>query len=160
MEAAVEAVTAAGPKRKAGRPRKNPLIEDATRKMPDRVPIGGLTDALSVEGKSPDFYYRWVKDTAENGQSVLKHTRAGYNFAQADEGLIIGAHSVYRTDNVGSIIRAPAGKGEFLYLMRQPMKFRKEDLKAKHARVDQTEEAMRETEHDGGYGEIKISRST
>ncbi len=128
--------------------------------MPDRVPIGGLTDALAVEGKSPDFYYRWVKDDAEDGQNILKHTRAGYFFAQADEGLLIGDYSVYKTENVGSIIRVPAGKGEFLYLMRQPMKFRKEDLKAKARRVDGTEEAMTAPALDGGYGEIKPSRST
>lgn len=157
-EVAVEA-----PKRKRGRPSKADIAARAsleeTGRTSKRVPISGQRDNLQVEGKDPDFYYRWVKDTAENGSNILKHTRAGYSFARDEEGLVIGEANVYRSENVGSCIRVPAGFGEYLYLMKQPMRYREEDLQLKAQGIDEVEDSMRHAnEAAGEYGSIKIER--
>ena len=150
-------------KRGRGRPRSNPAVssEETTRK-PIRVPITGHRDPLQLEGTDPDFFYRWVKDTAETGSNILRHTQAGYSFVTDEEGLIIGESTVYKSDNVGTCIRVPAGSGEYLYLMKLPMEWRIEDDKAKAREVDATEEGLRETleqyKSDGGYGNVEINR--
>jgi len=139
-----------------------PAVKTTTRKKTQRkarVPISGRNDQLAVEGKDPDFYYRWVLDTSEKGSNILKHTRAGYVFATKDEGLQIGSASVYINDHVGSHIRVPAGRdGENLYLMKLPMEYREEDLAAKTQVINETEESLLKVKPEGGYGEVKISR--
>ena len=123
-----------------------------------RVPVSGRHDKLAVEGKDPNYYYYWVADTSEKGSEILKYQRAGYVFATKDEGLIIGADSVFINDHVGSHIRVPAGKnGGNLYLMKLPMELREEDLAAKNAQINETEEGLRQHKPEGGYGEVKIS---
>ena len=131
-----------------------------TRRKAERVPISGQNDPLEVNGKDPDFYYRWVLDKSEKGTNILKHERAGYVFAEKSEGLIIGSSSVYVNDHVGSFIRVPAGKsGENMYLMKQPMEYREEDLGAKATTVNATEERLQAgNEADGRYGRVKIER--
>ncbi len=130
------------------------------RKKTERVPISGRNDPLAVDGKDPNFYYRWVYDQSEKGTSILKYQRAGYDFATKDEGLVIGAASVYINDHVGSHIRVPAGKdGGNMYLMKQPREYRDEDLAAKKGVVNDTEQRLREVKPEGGYGEVKISRN-
>lgn len=123
-----------------------------------RVPISGRTDQMAVEGKDPAFYYRWVYDTSEKGTNILKHTRAGYVFAEKSEGLEIGSSSVYINDHTGSHIRVPAGRdGGDMYLMKLPMEYREEDLAAKKDVVDGTVQQLHASKPEGSYGEIKIS---
>ena len=124
-----------------------------------RQPISGRNDRLAVEGTDPNFYYRWVLDTSEKGSNILKHTNAGYTFTKKDEGLVVGAASVYVNDHVGSHIRVPAGReGENLYLMKLPMEYREEDLETKRQTVNETEQSLLQVKPEGGYGEVKISR--
>ena len=131
-----------------------------SRRKPERVPISGQNDPLEVHGKDPDFYYRWVLDESERGTNILKYTRAGYVFAEKSEGLQIGSSSVYTNEDVGTHIRVPAGRsGGFMYLMKQPMGYREEDLGAKAAHVNSTEESLVDAQKsDGKYGEVKIKR--
>jgi hypothetical protein len=148
-------------KRGRGRPRKNPAVsaDGANTRPSSRVPISGQRDPLVIEGKDPSFYYRWVKDTAENGNNILRHNRAGYTFVTNEEGLVVGEANVYKSENVGTCIRVPAGFGEYLYLMKQPMTYRHEDVQAKSREIDSTEEALRHAGKDGeNYGNIRIER--
>ncbi len=99
-------------------------MPSTTLRKKERVPISGRNDPLAVEGKDPNYYYRWVHDQSEKGTNILKYQRAGYEFATKDEGLVIGAASVYINDHVGSHIRVPSGKdGGNMYLMKQPGSF-------------------------------------
>lgn len=124
-----------------------------------RHPISGRNDPLAVEGKDPNFYYRWVYDTSENGTAILKYKRAGYLFAQKSEGLIVGSSSVVVHEDVGSHVRVPAGRdGGYMFLMKLPKEYRQEDLEAKSQVVSDTEQALIREKPEGGYGEVKITR--
>lgn len=107
----------------------------------ERVPVNGMRDKLTVIGKDPDYHYYWCKDNNEEGQEIFNFKRAGYEFVRATE-VKVGQSSVYKTDNVGSIIRQPAGFGEWLYLMKQPMEFYEVDQKTEQDRITSRENEM------------------
>lgn len=144
------------PKRKAGRPSRADIL--ARQKATVRTPITGERSILHVEGKMPGFKYRWIKDTDETGSEVLRFLSAGYEFARRSEGIIVGDNSVYASKAVGSLVRVSAGsQGDYLYLMKIPEDWYKEDQEAKSRIVDQTEDAIKAPEIGGSYGSIKIS---
>lgn len=126
-----------------------------------RVPVNGQRDKLSVYGLSPDFFYRFVKDNSEDGQRIFTFLRAGYDFVQADE-VTVGQEVVYSTENVGSIVRQPAGDGTYLYLMKLPMALHQEDERAKAAEIDSLERQMTrarnpDDDENKNYGSNKLS---
>jgi len=125
-----------------GQRTERPNTVDSRAERPsERTPINGMRDKLTVFGKSDDYYYYWVKDGNEEGQEIFNHKQAGYEFVHAGE-VKIGQSAVYKTANVGSIIRQPAGFGEWLYLMKQPMDFHEEDHKAEQDRILAKEKSM------------------
>ena len=86
---------------------------------------------------------------------------AGYEFVTNAQGVSVGQGNVYKSDNVGSIIRTPAGNGDFLYLMRIPKEFHEEDAKAKEDINKSIEDGMkRSTSKSAGaddlYGSVEI----
>lgn len=147
-------------KRGRGRPRKESAAD-----RHERVPVGGFRDKLTVQGTDPNFYYRWVLDIDATGSRILEHMQAGYVFASPDEGIKIGQTYVFSTPDYGDVLRRPANKqGDFLYLMKLPMEYRKEDLAAKAEQANQLEKALKKPSQlekdmaDGGvYGDIKIT---
>ena len=150
------------PKRKRGRPPKNQTRAASEARPRERIPVSGHRDILTVLGKDPDFAYRWVGDVSEDGQRIYRFKMAGYDFAPADE-LKIGTHMVYKTENIGSIIRTPAGgrgSGGFLYLMRILQEFADEDAAKKAALIDDTESnGNAADELEGQYGQGKTEHS-
>ena len=64
---------------------------------------------------------------------------------------------MYKSDNVGSFIRIPNEDGRWLFLMKIPMDWHEEDLKAAQEVVDQKEETIRSTDIEGSYGEVKLN---
>jgi len=121
--------------------RPNANADSRAERPSERVPVNGMRDKLTVHGKDPSFHYYWCKDNNEEGQEIFNFLRAGYVFVRADE-VKIGQDAVYKTESVGSIIRQPAGFGEWLYLMKQPMDFYLEDQKAEQDRILSRENAM------------------
>ncbi len=126
---------------------------------PKRVPLSGDRSKLIVDNMDPDYYYRWILDTSHTGGRIHAAKAAGFEFANPDDHNV-GDLSVYKTKDVGSIIRVPDGKsGESLYFMRQPMKYREEDLALKKQKViNVTDEAFRKEE--GQYGKTTIGDKT
>ena len=146
-------------KRGRGRPRKNPVGEPTVTKE-TRVPVAGFRDVLTVEGKDPEYHYRFVLDQDEKGQRIFQHQRAGYTFCTPDEGLTIGQSAVYKSDGVGSIIRVPNEDGRWLYLMKMPKDWHEEDVAKASEQVDATEESLQHSTVEGSYGhKLDISRS-
>ena len=148
-------------KRGPGRPRKNDVSRaDATTGRPPRVPVSGNRDILTISGKDPAFEYRWILDAAESGQRILKFQNAWWDLVKSDDGQhTVGQDMVYKSDNVGSIIRVPAGSGKFYYLMRIQKEYYEADQKAKQVDISEREQAITQTDSDDGqYGEVKISR--
>lgn len=148
-------------KRGPGRPRKNDVSRaDVTNGRAPRVPVSGNRDILTIEGKDPSFEYRWIIDSAENGQRIQKFNKAWWELVQSDDGQhTVGQDMVYKTENVGSVIRVPAGTGKFYYLMRIPKEYFTADQNEKQKDIKDRESAMTQTDSDNGqYGNIKLSR--
>jgi len=166
MEVSSEAAVEISPvKRGRGRPRKTPLNanseqEGLTNKR-KRVSVDGQRDRINVQGKDPNFYYRWVKDSSDTGSRILTFIRAGYDFVKPDEVDGIGADTFFQTKQGGTVIRETAGNGDWLYLMKQPMEYRLEDEATKAKKVND-QEAIATEAPDGGdmfYGNnIQIKR--
>ena len=130
-----------------------------------RVPLGRYREILGVYGKDPAFYYRWVKDVTHNGSRILEMQRAGYELVSADE-VTVGEDKIDRDVHDGGVVRLNYG-GETLYLMKQPMEFREEDVALHHKDIDDTERSILnpnlDPEDSGNYGpaqygEIKVTR--
>ena len=149
-------------KRGRGRPRKNDVdrAEDVSGRPAQRVPVSGNRDILTIQGKDPAFEYRWILDGSEDGQRVQRFRNAWWELVHSDDGQHkVGQDMVYKTENVGSLIRVPAGSGKFYYLMRIPKEYYKEDQAAKQSDITDREKAITQTDSDNGqYGNIKISR--
>jgi len=157
------------PKRRRGRPTKAEVAarNEAERQQKKaevrrkRVPVSGNRDILTVHGKDPNYMYRWVLDSKETGQRIWKFKQAGYDHVTSDE-VQVGDMMVYKSDNVGSIVRHPAGKENYLYLMKIRKEWYEEDQAAKMEDLAMSEkEHMRErdTESDDGmYGGGRLQR--
>ena len=121
-------IAADKPKNKGGRPRKYVAKTGVTRETRDT--IDGVRDKLSVEGKDPNFHYFFALDTDEHGTELFRLQRAGYTFVQSDE-VVVGQADVYKSHDVGSIVRVPAGRdGRYHYLMKIPMDWYLDDQRA------------------------------
>ena len=123
---------------------------------PDRVPVSGSRDIMTVFGKEDDFVYRWVNDINEAGSRILKFKRGGYEFARNELGendYVIGQEAVYQSKNDGSIIRLPVGTDKtgnpmHAYLMRIKKEFYVEDQNAKEKTLREEEEAIMRAVND------------
>lgn len=119
-----------------------------------RVPMNGLErDLLSVEGKNPDYKYRWIYDKDGTGTRLVRAETAGYEFA-APVSHMVGDSTVYKTSDGGSVIRIPGGKGNYQYLMRIRREWYDEDQKAKAQAIDENEASRHQPDSDGQYGKV------
>ena len=158
MTTEVNAVKKRGP----GRPRKNDInrAEDVSGRPRVRVPVSGNRDILTIVGKDPAFEYRFVLDKSEDGQRIKRFKDAWWVLVDGSDGQhIVGQDTVYKTENVGSIIRVPAGNSQFYYAMRIPKEYYKQDQNLKQTEITDREKAIIETDSDNGqYGNINLSR--
>ena len=88
---------------------------------PRRVPMsaGSAADNVPDEAKDPNFYFRWCADYDKG--KIQRYQAAGYEFV---------------LDKDGNRIKRPSG--DSLYLMRQPMEYREQDLLAKRNKIVET----------------------
>jgi len=123
----------------------------------DRVPVSGLRDILTVEGKDPKYHYHWVVDTDERGGRIMKFKRGGYDLVPASD-VEIGQDSVYKSKQDGSLVRMPTGGGKHSYLMKIKQEWYEQDQKAAQEAIAETEQSMTrpDTAEGGQYGSIKI----
>jgi hypothetical protein len=125
---------------------------------PKRIPISGHRDILTVENKNPDFHYHWFSDKSDTGNRIQRAKLAGYEFVKSEE-VSVGDAMVYKSANVGSIVRVPDGRsGNYLYLMKLPMEWREEDLQSRNDITNKTETQISRAREEGQYGDVKISR--
>ena len=141
---------------KRGRPKK----ENKKRR---RVSVAGGRDVLTVEGKDPAYRYYWVCDYNEDGARINTFLEAGYEFVKAGTHRI-GAARAGDPQNVGSVERKPSGHDRdgnqlFLYLMRQPLEWYKEDKQEKLNEIKRrsTQFISEYQKQTGVYGDIKLS---
>lgn len=130
---------------------------------PERVPVSGLRDIMTVLEKDPDYEYRWVVDTDERGSRIMKYLRGGYTLSPAG-AVNVGEDAVYKTKDSGSIIRLATGGGKYSYLMQIRKEWYDADRRAAQASIDETERSMRkaipkdeaENNEHGQYGSVQI----
>lgn len=145
-------------KRGAGRPPKEGRYR-LNVKRDTRIAVGGYRDILTLENTDPDYHYYWELDSSETGPTIHRRLLAGYSFVQDDEGVLVGQASVFKSEAVGSILRVPNGDGRYLYLLKIPMEWYEEDREAIEQRINETEDAIRGPQLEGGYSAgISIGR--
>lgn len=152
------------------RPKANKNRAEELQQRPRRTRVGGRRDILTlVEGRDPNFEYRFVKDVVKEGdrdgslvvtpgQRIQRFLDDGWTFVTKDE-VIIGDNYVYKTENLGSIVKVPAGQDEYLYLMKINKEWFEEDkmeLEKQRYNIDelQTSAAMEQ----GLYGSVSFEK--
>lgn len=120
-------------------------------KRPRRPFIGDTRDILTVQGKDPNYEYRWVNDDRGRVQRMIE---AGYDVVQ-DEGLVIGSN---QDKDPGTGYSVPVNKlGTKGVLMKIRKEYAEEDRKARAQDIKKREEALFRSERnaDGRYGTLE-----
>lgn len=121
---------------------------------PQRVPINGLRDKLSVSPQEPGWHYCWINDS-----QVPTFEAGGYVFVTHD--VKVGDRKIDNVMGLGGKVSMPGGNGVTIYLMRCTDEVYHEETQLNHDRVDQLESAMRSelnTASEGRYGKVKIGQ--
>lgn len=118
---------------------------------PNRIPISGRRDILSVRGKEPGFEYRVVKDAPGRVDMLMD---AGYEIVSHD--VEVGQKRVGVPAQEGSPVRMSLGGGHQGYLMRQKKEWYDEDQKAKQDAITAAEAGMKSRELREHYGTIEV----
>lgn len=148
-----------------GSPRGKESRAQSTAKRPNRTPVGGYRNILGVTDlDTKAYHYRWVHDQGEAGSRIVTFKDAGYDLVTSEEAGNIGDNKVFKSEDVGSIVRISAGstgKSEgYLYLMRIRREWYEEDQEAKQLDILDAEKQMVaevSSKDDGRYGKFKLS---
>lgn len=120
---------------------------------PQRTPVGGSRNRLSVTNKDPDFEYRWVNDEDDRIQELQER---GYEICQlSDHKLSYKARVdiATPTDNMLSV-----GGGMKSVLMKIRKDWHQEDQAAKQKIVDEREEGLKpKSRPDIDYGTLNAT---
>lgn len=140
--------------------RGRPASSEAKRsERPKRIPMSGNRLRMSIEDsdKDPAFHYAWINDQKD---LIFRAKRAGYEHVTKAEIPSWGVTDVDSATGADSLVSMSVSKGGVTaYLMKQPIEYHEEDLKAKDAfaksRVaDLTKELN--SGKDGTYGDFEI----
>lgn len=118
-----------------------------------RTPVSGKRNVLTVEGKDPNYEYRFVND---NGDRVAIMKEQGYEVV-TDSNIKVGDRRVANPTQEGSPVKASVGQGVNAYLMRIKKEWYAEDQAAKQSHIDEIETAMKKEAKEGMYGKLEIS---
>lgn len=149
------------------RPQKGASRAKSGSRPKERTPVAGFRNILGVSGKDPEYVYRFVLDTDENGERILLHQQAGYELVKRNEIGAVGQARVGSDTGSGSVVRVPSrghsetGNPTYLYLMKIHRDWYNEDQKSKTQDTIEQEKMMlnqQADENEGRYGEIKVSR--
>lgn len=147
------------------RPNKRESRADKDSRPRERTPVSGFRNILGVQGKDPEYVYRFVLDADESGERILMHQQAGYELVTRNEVGPVGQARVGNDSGSGSVVRVPAGghtemgAPKYLYLMKIHRDWYNEDQKAKVQQTIEDERQMlnQSQSEEGRYGEIKVS---
>lgn len=129
-----------------------------TPNRPQRIPVSGGRNILTVHGKDPNYAYRWVNDN-DAGMRIEKFKQGGWEVVQKDTEVKVGDKVVDQGSVVGSVTTRYVGQGTTAVLMRIPLEWYEEDQAAKQAELDKIDESMRsEGSAPGNYGSLSIQR--
>lgn len=123
-------------------------------KREQRVPINGNRSVLDVSGKEDGFHYCWVND-----YNVDKFIDAYYEYVE--HAVTVGHTKIDAASAQGAKVSKKVGNGLIAFLMRIPVEYYTEDVKAMNQKVDELEGSMRENlnnNKDGLTGKVEIAR--
>jgi len=124
------------------------------KRTPRRVPINGVRNVLTVQGKDPAFEYRIVND---EGDRVAQFESQGYEIV-SDQTIKVGDRRVANPTKEGAAVQVSVGNGVKAYVMRIKKEFYAEDQASKQARVNEQEAAMKkDARQNADYGKLEIS---
>lgn len=128
-----------------------------TAKRPNRVPVDGPRNILSIPDQDPNYHYTWQTDQPGTLERFLT---AGYEFV-AEPGLV-GDPSVQKPSRLNGMGTARTIKSgaDTLYAMRQRMEWYLEDRKNYNDMVDGKEKEVAQPIQDGGYGGVSKGGQT
>lgn len=135
---------------------------DIQRGKPERVPINGRRDILSVKGIPENLHACWVADYPENpGENLQRYLEAGYDFWTKDD-VKVGDRHVNRGSQIGAKISRPGGNGVTLYLMVCPMDVYQDECRRISVEVDAKEATMyRDAKSaEARYGKLTIEHTS
>lgn len=112
-----------------------------------RVPLGNRA-RLSFNNLEEGYVYRVINDVDDR---IKRAEAAGYEFVESESSL--GETRVADASKMGAKVSKPVGGGMTGYLMRIKKDWYDEDQKAKQARIDDTESAMKPDKKQNQYGE-------
>ena len=122
---------------------------------PQRVPINGLRDKLSITGQDPEFHYVIVND-----YNVDTYALGGYEFVTHD--VKIGDCHINAAAMEGGKVSLPVGNGVIGFVIRIPNEYYEEDRREEQADLDDKDKALHQTlnsKGDGRYGQVDIGQS-
>lgn len=133
--------------RRTNRPTEN-TEERSKRKR--RSFVGDTSDVLTVEGKDPEYDYRWV--TTRKGR-IARMEAAGYDVVDDDLEVGMGTDKESGSANTITVNRTHGDKG---ILMRIRKEFAEEDRRERAKEIARTEERMFDDEkaEEARYGKV------
>lgn len=133
---------------------ETPKVAD-TRLRPQRIPVSGPRDILTVANKDPNYEYRWVNDV---GNRLQRFKEGGWDIV-TDDIHVIGQPVVDRPTKLGSTFTKSVGGQVTAVLMRIKKEWFEEDQRAKQQAIDDLEASTRaENIQKQDYGKIDIKR--
>ncbi len=128
-----------------------------TPERPVRVPVSGQRNILTVNGKDPNYAYRFVNDI-DHGMRIEMFKQGGWEVVDRGTEIKVGDKVVDQGSGVGSTVTRYVGQGITAILMRIPLEWYEEDQAAKAAKLDEVEESMQDPSITGNYGSVSINR--
>jgi hypothetical protein len=129
-------------------PETKPEGRMETAKKLERVPLGHVNKFEFEDLDKENFFY-YVVNAARKGQ-VQRFLRAGFEFV-TDDGSAY-KEGVADVTQMDTRVTRDMGFGDVGYLMRQPMRFHKEDKELKRQQIDNIEKQMRPDKSKNQYG--------
>ncbi len=132
--------------------------KDAIAKAPSGRPIRqttGTRNKFEYINKDPNFEYRVAVDTDGTGDRIAELKDIGYEPSPAGVHRL-GSSRVDNASSLGSTETMNAGGGTKGVLMQIPKEWYEEDKKNKAAKIEATEQGLKNPSLDGTYGKIDI----
>lgn len=119
---------------------------------PERIPVSGNRDILTVRNQDPAYVYRWVNDTEDR---IERFKLGGWEHV---EDANVGQRTADRADAIKGTVSKYVGANRTAYLMRIKREWYEEDQASKEKILKEREEAMllNEKNAEGRYGKVSI----
>lgn len=135
--------------KRTGRPSTD---EKRAEKRPERIPVSGARNILTVTGIDTENYIqRWVNDVDDR---IERFKQGGWEFVTDDVN--VGDRVADTSKSDGTIISKYVGANRTAYLMQIKREWFEEDQATKAKAVKESEEALFQAEKngEGRYGSV------